>query len=78
MSCRAFSRRIEHRSLEWLFRHLRIDEVEMQFVPTERNVPLQEFLRGIAGDIPNGGSVRVRRESFEAQCPALFHKVRET
>lgn len=77
MSCRAFSRRIEHRSLEWLFRHLGTDDVEMQFVPTERNVPLQEFLRSVIGDVPNGGSVRVRRATFEAECPALFHKVRE-
>lgn len=77
MSCRAFSRRIEHRSLEWLFHHLGIEEIEMQFVPTERNMPLQEFLRSITGDIPNGGSVRLRRDTFEAQCPALFHKVRE-
>jgi FkbH-like protein len=77
MSCRAFSRRIEHRCLEWLFGHFGVDEIEMQFVPTERNVPLQEFLRTVTSDMPRDGNVLLRRQTFETRCPPLFHKVRE-
>jgi len=43
MSCRAFSRRIEHHILDSLFRHTNAEEIEFTFEATERNQPLQEF-----------------------------------
>jgi len=44
MSCRAFSRRIEHRSLEELIRRFNADEVVLDFELTPRNGPLRDFL----------------------------------
>jgi FkbH-like protein len=44
MSCRAFSRHIEHRSLEALLREFSAEEVALDFAPTARNAPLRDFL----------------------------------
>jgi FkbH-like protein len=44
MSCRAFSRRIEHRSLEELVRRFNADEVVLDFELTAKNGPLRDFL----------------------------------
>lgn len=74
MSCRAFSRRIEHRCLEWLFDQFGAGEVWLHFAPTPRNGPTQEFLAGILGHAPQG-EVRIPRQLFEQKCPSLFHSV---
>src|SRR5207249_11828060 len=42
MSCRAFSRRIEHRCLEILFKRFAVEEIRFQFAPTPKNGPLRE------------------------------------
>lgn len=47
MSCRAFSRRIEFHTLEHLFGSSGAENISLAFQPTERNQPLQEFLRRI-------------------------------
>jgi FkbH-like protein len=44
MSCRAFSRRVEHRTLEELLRHFDAEEIIIDFELTLRNGPLREFL----------------------------------
>jgi FkbH-like protein len=44
MSCRAFSRRIEHRSLEELVRRFSAEEIVLDFELTARNGPLRDFL----------------------------------
>jgi predicted enzyme involved in methoxymalonyl-ACP biosynthesis len=44
MSCRAFSRRIEHRSLEELLRRLPAEEIALDYELTDRNGPLRDFL----------------------------------
>jgi FkbH-like protein len=44
MSCRAFSRRIEHRSLEALLRKFSAEEMVLDFELTARNAPLRDFL----------------------------------
>jgi FkbH-like protein len=44
MSCRAFSRRIEHRTLEELFRRFSAEEIVLDFELTARNGPLRDFL----------------------------------
>ncbi len=68
MSCRAFSRRIEHQCLKWLFGQW--DMVEFRFVRTDRNGPIQDFLASVAPDLRT-----LRREDFERRCPALFHEM---
>jgi FkbH-like protein len=66
MSCRAFSRRIEHQCLRYLFDHC--SEVRLQFLPTNRNGPLQSFLSEIS-PTPDV----ITRSEFEKRCPPLFH-----
>jgi FkbH-like protein len=76
MSCRAFSRRIEHQALRFLFDKSGAREIRFDFDATPRNGPLCEFLSGMLGHAPEG-RVTVPRETFESNCPALFHQVNE-
>jgi FkbH-like protein len=76
MSCRAFSRRIEHRCLAWVFDHFEVGEVAVRFVSTPRNGPLQEFLATFLG-IPPWQSLRIPRALFQEKCPALYHSLLE-
>jgi FkbH-like protein len=76
MSCRAFSRSIEHRCLDWLFEHYDAGEIDLQFVSTPRNGPLQEFLATFLGPQP-WESVRIPRALFKEKCPVLYHSVLE-
>jgi FkbH-like protein len=76
MSCRAFSRRIEHQSLNQLFEKFGAEEAVFDFQPTERNGPLQDFFLEIAGASPQQG-LKVSRTSFKENAPLLFHRVEE-
>lgn len=73
MSCRAFSRRIEHHTLASLLRHSGAEEMEFRFTPTERNRPLREFL----GAIGAGESGRLRAARFREECGELPHRICE-
>jgi len=77
MSCRAFSRRIEHRCLAWVFDHFGVGEVALRFVSTARNGPLQEFLATLLGP-PPWESLHITRAVFQEKCPVLYHSVLET
>jgi FkbH-like protein len=70
MSCRAFSRRIEHRSLEEMFTKYDANEIELDYVTTERNSPLHEFLNEILGEAPSPGCA-ISRQAFEARLKIL-------
>jgi FkbH-like protein len=72
MSCRAFSRRIEHHSLNWLFENCHLEEIHLDYQPTDRNQPTQDFLATIT-DEPLGADVRISKRSFFERCPKLFH-----
>jgi FkbH-like protein len=74
MSCRAFSRRIEHQCLRYLFATLGADEIVFNYQPTPRNGPLQDFLAELLGVPPREGA-RLSREQFAARAPQLFHHV---
>lgn len=76
MSCRAFSRRIEHQCLEYLFQKTGVEEIEFQFQPTSRNQPLQEFFASIIGESPTG-PFALDRALFVEKCPPLYHTIRE-
>jgi len=52
MSCRAFSRRIEHRSLEALLRKFNAEEMVLDFELTSRNAPLRDFLTELLAGEP--------------------------
>jgi FkbH-like protein len=74
MSCRAFSRRIEHQCLSYLFETFKVDEIVFDFDATARNGPLQNFFREILG-APPGHEITVSRSVFDQSVPLLFHSV---
>jgi FkbH-like protein len=53
MSCRAFSRGIEYRCLEELFRKFDVEEIELDYSRTDRNMPLTDFLTELLGTAPS-------------------------
>ncbi|HYE89650.1 MAG TPA: HAD-IIIC family phosphatase [Terriglobales bacterium] len=77
MSCRAFSRRIEHQALRHVFRRFGAEEVTLEYEKTDRNEPLREFLAGLPGSSLAGAGARVRRAALEAACPPLHHTLIE-
>jgi FkbH-like protein len=75
MSCRAFSRRIEHHTLDALFRQTGAGEIEFAYQATDRNQPLQEFFRA-AGIVPDArGGYRISRASFVPPETDLPHRM---
>jgi FkbH-like protein len=70
LSCRAFSRRIEYRSLEELFAKFGVEEIELDYLATERNSPLREFLAEILGGAPAPGC-GISRQAFHARAKTL-------
>ncbi len=74
MSCRAFSRRIEHRMLGFLFDHLEVEEIHLAYQQTPKNTPFASFVATLLDTAPEG-PFRIRRGEFEQRCPALFHRV---
>jgi FkbH-like protein len=67
MSCRAFSRRIEHQCVKLLLS--RWESLHLLYERTERNAPMMDFLADAAP-----GSREIRRAAFNSWCPQLFHK----
>ena len=76
MSCRAFSRRIEHRCIEELLKRFDVDEIVFDFIATPKNGPIREFLGQIMGVEPTL-QCRTSREQFAAQKTETFHHVLE-
>jgi FkbH-like protein len=76
MSCRAFSRRIEHRCLQELFSKFNADEIEFDFVPTPRNGPVRLFLEEMLGADPE--TVRsLSRAAFLGRKPKTYQRILE-
>jgi FkbH-like protein len=73
MSCRAFSRRIEHRCLEQLFQQSGVEQIGFDYQPTPRNGPLQDFFASLLDGPPQPG-FRLTREAFLTHCPPLSHR----
>lgn len=74
MSCRAFSRRIEHACANLLFSRFKVDELRLDFAATPRNGPFRESfvpLLGVAPERP----FSVTRAQFEEHRPHLYFKV---
>ena len=71
MSCRAFSRRIEHQLLKVLFQRLDCNQIQIDFRGTDRNNPARAFLSEVAGcsvEDPFG----LARSTFEDNCRPTF------
>jgi FkbH-like protein len=75
MSCRAFSRRIEHQTLKQLFEKFDADSLSFDFQPTDRNGPLQDLFKEFWG-APDLRPV-LSRDFFYEKAPRLFHRVEE-
>jgi FkbH-like protein len=76
MSCRAFSRKIEHSCLKYVFDKLAVEGICFEFLATERNGPMQDFLRHYR-DSPDGPLETLSLEIFGKKSPKLFAALRE-
>lgn len=76
MSCRAFSRRIEHHSLKYLFERFGAEEIAFDYQGTERNGPLQDFFKELLKAQP-APPLRISRSHFSEHAPPLFHQVKD-
>lgn len=76
MSCRAFSRRIEHQCVNHLFGKYHASEITFDFKPTDRNGPLQGFFKDLLGFPPRPHVTLSRTTCFE-RLPKLFHRVEQ-
>jgi FkbH-like protein len=76
MSCRAFSRRIEHRCIEELLKRFDAGEIVFDYLTTPKNGPMREFLAQIAGAEPEP-QCRIIRERFTTLKAETFHHVLE-
>ena len=76
MSCRAFSRRIEFQCLRVLFDQFGSSQAVIDFVPTARNGPLQEFLGGLLDEPLPPAPLVISRQQIDARTPALHHTIR--
>src|SRR5439155_27324703 len=77
MSCRAFSRRIEHACLLYLFQKYEAKEAIMHFSPSPRNGPLQNFFAEIVGTVPQSTFSISRKQFFDNSSP-VYLEIRET
>jgi FkbH-like protein len=76
MSCRAFSRRIEHHCLKYIFEKFDADEIIFEYKLTPRNGPIQDFFAELLEGAARPG-LSIQRTCFEAKAPALFHRIVE-
>ncbi len=77
MSCRAFSRRIEHHCLSYLFEKTGATEIIFDYVPTPRNGPVQSFFADLLEELPMP-HCSLNRAAFDKTVPALVHRVVES
>jgi len=75
MSCRAFSRRIEHHTLDALFQRFNVQDIHFTFAATERNQPLQEFFHALGVAPGPEGEACISRVYFKEHCGVLPHQV---
>ncbi len=77
MSCRAFSRCIEHHTLHSLFQYFGAEQIELDYQPTDRNQPLHRFLSSFPLATAPHGSSLLTRAAFHQASPPLPHQVHE-
>jgi FkbH-like protein len=77
MSCRAFSRRIEHKCLKELFARFDVDEIVLDFAPSPRNGPFRSFLEEVCG--PGvGPACRLSKERLFGKQIKTLHGVQRS
>lgn len=75
MSCRAFSRRIEFHTLDYLFGWRDVAGVALAFRSTQRNSPLQDFISSVGLPVGDEGELVLTREAFQQRSHELPHTV---
>lgn len=76
MSCRAFSRQIEYQCIKHLFDKYGVDEIVFDYRQTPRNGPIRALFEEFLGTPPTP-HFSLRNPVFQANSPALFHRVIE-
>lgn len=76
MSCRAFSRRIEHGCLHWLFQEFDAQDAFFDFVSTPRNGPTQEFFAQLLGTTPHN-AFSLSKQIFLKNSPAVYVQIQD-
>jgi FkbH-like protein len=76
LSCRAFSRRIEHACLKTIFERFGVTEVSVDFQSTAKNGPSRAFFAELIGREPVG-NFTLSRSVFDSACPPLYHQSKE-
>ena len=74
LSCRAFSRRVEHQIVRLVFQRFDVERLSLDFRRTDRNMPVAEFLSQYA-DLDGPGLCVLERGRFESNSPSLHHDV---
>jgi FkbH-like protein len=77
MSCRAFSRKIEHHTLDSLFRVCGAHQLRFDFRPTERNQPLQQFFAELGVECREAGEPVLDIGRFSGVRSGLPHQIAE-
>lgn len=75
MSCRAFARHIEYKTLELLFERFQAEKIALDFKKTERNSPTQDLLRVWESE-ETDAPLSISKSAFEHNRPNLYHTVR--
>lgn len=75
ISCRAFSRMIEHHMLDHLFRVHGCASVRMDFHATARNQPLQSYLESLGVDLDGAAAPSLSWSQFQNHIKELPHQV---
>ena len=75
MSCRAFSRRIEHGCLQQAFAKFGASEANFDCVQTARNQPVLDFFTELTG---RPEVCTIRKEELEAKCPPIYLTIQES
>jgi predicted enzyme involved in methoxymalonyl-ACP biosynthesis len=77
MSCRAFSRMIEHHVMQAIFERYGVDAIQLRFQPTPKNQPLQEFLSQLSPLPEAGGMVTITSTAWRGAGFTLPHATEE-
>jgi hypothetical protein len=62
--------------LKYLFEKLDVDEIVFDYEATPRNGPIRDFFAELL-DGATAPSLSIRKASFNAKAPALFHRIVE-
>jgi FkbH-like protein len=73
MSCRAFSRRIEHGCLQHLFAKFGAREATFDYVKTDRNQPVLDFFR----ELKKTDVSTLSKQELDENCPAVYLEIQE-